>query len=172
MPMKYRVISGLLIALTALALWRTLSQSDERIIRKMLHGAVQALEKKGPESPITAIRRAERIAEIFVEQPDITIAELGGARWRSRSELRAAIFQARAATKQVSIRLRDLSVRVDPAGNQATLSGTAQIRAVGLSSPDTAREFSEFTSTWIKTADGWRLAAIQRVDAIRRPEAY
>lgn len=150
--------------------WRMLPRNDERAIRRNLRDAVQALEKDGPENPIAAARRAERAADIFVPNPIIEGRGLD-ARWRSRTELRSGIFQVRAAAERLSISLHDISVKIETSGEQAVLSGTARVRGAGTHGRGSLeQEFVEFTTEWVKTPDGWRLAVLRRVDAIRNPQ--
>ncbi len=158
-----------LIALAALgvAAWLLLSQNDERIIRRALREAALALEKDGPENPIAAARRAERVAEILTANP--AIAGFGmDARWNSRSEARSAIFHARAAAQRISVSLHDLSVTVDPSREQAIMTGTADVRGIAAQDRSAGREFVEFEAEWTKTPDGWRLAVLRRIEAVRR----
>lgn len=156
-----------LVALGAVA-WRMLSQSDERIIRRTMREAALALEKDGAENPIVAARRAERVAEILTPTPVIVIGVGMDAHWRSRSEVRSAIFRARAAAEQIAVSLHDISVTVDPSREQAVLTGTARVRGVTQHDRSEGREFIEFSTEWTKTPDGWRLAVLRRVEAVRR----
>ncbi len=167
---RYLLIGGMALALIAVAAWRMSARSDERMIRRTLRDAVQALEKQGPENPVTAARRANRAARIFVETPVLSGRGLN-ARWRSRAELRSGIFHARAAAEQLSISLRDISITMDPSGERAELTGTARIRGERIGGSDRGREFVEFSSEWIKTPDNWRLKILRRVEAIRHPHS-
>ncbi len=167
---RYALMGAILLALVAWAAWRMAAQSDERIIRRTLRDAVQALEKNGPENPITAARRADRAAQIFVENPVFSGRGLN-ARWRSRTELRSGIFHARASVEQLSINLHDISISMEPSGDRAELNGTARIRGAGIDGSGRGQEFVEFATEWIKTPDGWRLAVLRRVEAIRHPQS-
>ncbi len=160
------LVVAVLAALMAVAL-SLLSENDERIIRRALRDATQALEKDGAENPIAAARRAERVAEILVANP-VIIGFGMDAHGRSRSEVRSTIFQARAAAEQLAVSLHDISVAVDPSREQAVLTGTASVRGVATHDRSGGREFIEFSTEWTKTPDGWRLAVLRSVDAIRR----
>ncbi len=159
---------GIVLIAAGLVLWRVLPQSDERMIRSALRQAVRAVEKKGPENPVAAARRADRAAAVFAPEPDEAGYGLG-AGWTHRSQVRAGLFRARAAVDRLSIRLSDVSVEVDPDGEQALLRGTARVSATGTGDLGSGREIGEFESYWIRTEEGWRLARIRPVEAIRRP---
>lgn len=162
---------GVGLVLVAWVAWRLAPRSDERIIRRTLRDAVQALEKKGPENPVVAARRAERAAQIFVETPVFAGRGLD-ARWRSRTELRSGIFHARASAKRLSISLHDLSFSMDASGERAVLTGTARIRGEGIDGSGRGREFMEFATEWVKTPDGWRMEVLRRVEGIRPPQSH
>ncbi len=156
------------VALTAVVVVALflLMRNDERRIRRAFREAVQVLEKDGPENPIVAARRAERATEILTDDPSIELFEMHG-RFTSRSEARSSVFHARASAEQLSVRLHDVSVAVDDSRQQAVLTGTAVVRGRSVHDRSGGREVVEFATEWIKTTDGWRMAVVRGVEAIR-----
>lgn len=164
---RLRIPAGLL-ALVALGLVALFAGRPERAIRKALDRAVRAMEKSEPEGMLSATRRAERISGVFTEAPDIEIPGAVGS-YRSRGEIRASVFQARALADRIRMRVEDPEIRLGPGRDTAVLTGTARATLSGAG--ETLDAFQEFEAGWVREKDGWRIRTLRARDAIRRPGA-
>lgn len=157
------VASVALAALAAFMWWR---QRDEQRIRRTLDALVTEVQKAGPEGAIAAAARARSIADRFDEDPEIDLDEMPVAA-AHRTELASIVFRARAAVSRLEVKLYDTTVEVDRSAGTARVQTTARATATLEGSGGDTRT-QELAFEWVRTPDGWRIASVRTVRAIRR----
>ena len=165
--MKRRVIlAGVLAAAgVAAAVWLLRPTDGARIHRAMAE-LLAAAEKTGPESAMSAVRRADRAAAWFAEDCEIRIDRSGLGAVASRTELRQSLFRLRGMLDTLRVTLHDESIVVSPDRTSAMQRFTA--RATARHHGDEESALQETEVEWLRTPDGWRIRTLRAVEAIRR----
>lgn len=160
---RMAMVLGLLVAAVAIGWWMW-PVSPERLILREFGTLVQDVTKPGPEGPVASAARAKEASERFVERPEIEFDRLPGA-VETRADLAAVVFHARAAFDSLAIATYDERVEIGPGGTSAVMRLSA--RATAVRAGDREADAREFELRWVRTAEGWRIAAARAVEAIR-----
>ena len=159
-------IAVLLLAMAAVAVWVRSYTRDEAKLKRALMELVEVAAKSGPESPVAAAGRAERIISHFSETPEIEITGVENPSAVSRRELRSLIYGFRENLERLEIHIDDISTTVATDRATATQIFTARVTVVGSAMEDSGIRETHIAGT--REDDGWKIRRIEATEGFRR----
>lgn len=164
--MVKRIGLGLLLAAgLAVGGWWWHRSRDEARLWRALTNLEKLVEKNGTESPIASAAKAREAAGYFVAEPDIEIQNFP-VPFEGRGELASSLYQARTMAERLDVEIFDRSLVVRPDRAAAAMQFTA--RAVGGAHGEREQVIRQFTLTWVKTPDGWRIETVRGTEGLKR----
>jgi ketosteroid isomerase-like protein len=138
--------------------------SDEVQIRRLLSNVAETASLKSNTNPLIKIGGANKLGGFFAEDAIIEIdgGGLESRTIRGREELVQVATVARASLDEVTVRLLDVQVSVDPDGQTAGAYLTALANVSGI----TDAFVQETRMRFVRVDDRW---LISRVEPVKRP---
>lgn len=161
MNIKYAGMALVAFAVAA-TLFLAFRDRDEARIQQTVNKMVDAFRKVDKEGLVDAARRSQFFAQQFVPQPVIAI-EGFDMPLATQNDLQSAVFQVRAASQTIQVKLFDRELDLTPDRRSADLRFAARAQFGVEGSVETAAY--QFHLHWIKTDAGWKIDLAEAVEA-------
>lgn len=152
-----RIIIAAVVAVIAIGWFMFPRGGPEAAINKRLDALFELVGKQGPESRITAISTARKIANHFTE--DCIVAS-GQARIsvESKDSLAGAMVSARDMADTIELGIRRRSITMNPGNESATMNLLVHVNADVRGARENGS--GEYYLEWVKTPDGWNIRRV------------
>jgi len=157
-------VGAALVIVAAIALRWVLQDRDAARIRRQFDRLVADTEKRGRESLLDASTRARSIAAAFIDTPRLALPPVADGE-RSRAELVGIVFQTRALLDSLAVRIHSRQLEFSPDRRRAVLHVTAEISGIGGGYIE--RGLRSARIEWVRTDEGWRIAAAEAETPLR-----
>lgn len=160
--MTQRIVTVTVLLVALVALWRYWP-SDERRIQLLVQDMAAALQPAPAETDIARVGRLAPLArglatDIVVEGPTPA---------HGRQQVMAVAMQVGRVAPQLSIVVRDVEVRVEPARTTATALVTVAITGVGAGTTGAWDDITELQLDLARHDDVWLVTRVAPVAALR-----
>lgn len=133
-------------------------------IRKQLSELQELVSYEAEEGNLSSLTKAKRLGGLFTEDVEIKLSGFAGARQvRGREQVQQAAMAARSQTRSLQASLHDITVEVADDKMSATVEATGRAKIAGESSS----AVQDFIFYFKKTPEGWLIAKVETVKALR-----
>ena len=145
--------------------WQTF-RSEERVIKGRLEAMREVAQLEVREGTIPAATSSRKFGSFFAnnfycDAPDLPMVV------RQRKELESLMFQARSHLDGIDLHFKDVTVILGENPTNALMRLAARISLDH--SGESEVSWKELELTWVRTPDGWQIAAADSLEAIRMP---
>jgi hypothetical protein len=126
MKMGFRLFGGLFLAVLAVWLWTVLFPSPQKIIRQRMEAVAKCVSFTSGEGTLVRLAGAQGLAGYFATNAEINVDVPGYDRLviSGRSQITQAALTARSAFGGLKVKFLDISVKVAPDRQSATVDLT------------------------------------------------
>lgn len=162
---KYILIPLILIA-AGIGAWLTLSQSEEKMIKKQFRLLSEGVSKKEGENLFTMDQKIKKVGALFDDTCEIHIPAYSISGSLTREELTGYTARGRLHAKELLMKIHDLKIHIPEEGNaQAHLT----VRLTGrLTTGEAIQEVHEIECFLKKKERQWLLTSVVVVEVLKR----
>lgn len=162
---KYLLIPLILIA-AGIGTWFTLSQNEERKIKKQFRLLSEGISKKEGENIFTMDQKIKKVGALFDDTCEIHIPAYSLSGTLTREEITSYAARGRFHTKELHMKIHDLKIYIPDEGDaQAHLT----VRLIGrLITGEAIQEAHEIECYLRKKEKQWLLTRVEVVEVLKR----
>lgn len=163
MNIKTIITAVLCLTITGFLL-RGCFTGPEGQIRKQLSEVEELVSYEAGESELGALGKAKRLGEIFTEDVAIELTGFTGAKkLGGREQVQQAAMAARSEASSLQVSLYDVEIQVAEDKMSATVEATGQAKL----GQENSTMVQDFVFTFENTSEGWLIAKVMTVEALR-----
>lgn len=162
---KYVLIPLMLIA-AGIGAWFTLSQNEEKKIKKQFRLLSEGISKKEGENIFTMDQKIKKMGALFDDNCEIHLPAYSVSGHLTREEIIGYAARGRLHAKELHMKTHDLKIHIPEEGNaQAHLT----VRLIGrLTTGETIQEAHEMVCFLKKKEKQWLLTRVEVVEVLKR----
>jgi hypothetical protein len=145
-------------------LLRACFPGPEARIREQLAQLEELVSYEAGEGDLAKLGKVKRLGGLFTEDVKIQLKGFAGARTVSgRKQVQQAAMAARSQAKSLEASLHDITVQLAEDKMSATAEATGRAKLSG----ERSSVVQDFLFTFEKTEEGWLIAKVRTVEALR-----
>ncbi|MGB0743104.1 MAG: nuclear transport factor 2 family protein [Opitutales bacterium] len=163
MNIKGIIITALALLIAGFFLSRFFS-SPEGQIRQQISKLEELVSYEPGEGDLGTLTKIKRLESLFVEEAEIRLKGYGQQHsLEGRKQVQQAAMLTRTRAKSLEASLHDLHIEVSEDEQSATVEATGRAKFDG----ENQSVVQEFLFRFEKTPDGWLIATVETVQALR-----
>lgn len=133
-------------------------------IRQQLSKLEDLVSYEAGEGDLASLAKVKRLGDLFTEDVEIKLTGFAGARSvDGRKQVQQAAMAARSQASSLQASLHDITVQVAADKRSATVEATGRAKLSG----ERSSAVQDFLFTFEKTPEGWLIAVVKTVEALR-----